>query len=121
MAVGYVNIFPLDQSEKYTCSIDYYRISHKELRIAVSREGTSPFYLLFVDVRYFSGPTSWQGANFHLIKKPDEHLKILESLRCFKKWPQEFLLERTQVYQVDAPDDVEIKIVAAEVERIENL
>src|SRR3954454_189149 len=110
MTVGFENIFPFDNAEKYSCRIDYYRLSHSELRIAVSHEENSPFYLLFVDVRYFSGPTSWQGINFHLVEKPDAHLRLLESLKCFKGLPQKLLLERLQVYSINAPNDVEIKV-----------
>jgi hypothetical protein len=119
MVVGYHNIFPLDKAEEYRCDIDHYTTSHKELRVAVSHESVSPFYLLFTDVKYFSGPTEWQGANFRLIENSDEHLRILKSLKRFDKWSQDNLLKRVQVYLVGAPANVEIMIVAADVGRIE--
>jgi len=119
MVVGYENIFPIEQADEHICTLVWYTRSHRAMYISASHGEETPFYLLFVEVMYFTGPTSWQGANFRLIEKPDEHLKMLRTLGCFNNWPQGFLLERTKIYAIDNPE-FEIKIVAAEVERTES-
>lgn len=118
MTFGYNNIFPLENSEAYRCSLCRYEIGHSGLYFELSLKSESPFYLLFPDARYFSGPPSWQGADFRLVEKPDKHLRILETLEWFNGWPKKFLLERMQVYIVQA-SNADIKIVAADVERLD--
>jgi hypothetical protein len=99
MAVGYTNIFPLEKAEECTCRLWSYEIGHSGMYIQVSHNNKPLYYLYFADVRYFSGPVGWYGANFRLIEKPDEHLKMLKAIGCFNNWPQDFCLREHKYTQ----------------------
>ena len=123
MPVGFHNIFPLKESDEYSCHVFTYELGHSGLYIGVShrtRPTETAFYLYFTDVRYFQCPVSWSGLGFEMLEDAQEHLNILTELRCFKAYPKDFLLRATKVYLIDTPH-LDVKIVAGEVEQTQLL
>lgn len=120
MAVGFNNIFPLDNPQEYSCAVFLYEIGHLGMYIRVSRKKEMPFYLYFPLVRYFSGPTSWQGADFQLAAKPDEHLNWLGKIGYYGNWPRDVVLdEHFQIFTIVPPGGATIVIVAGDVEKLD--
>lgn len=120
MTTEYRDIFPIADSDKYLCSIYKYEISHSGLYLKVSNHRDQPFYLYFADVRYFSGPPSWEGANFQLLPNLEDRLNTLRTINYFAKWSDNKLLERLQVYKVDNLS-WDVIIIAVEVQKMDNL
>ncbi len=69
------NIFEIQNAEQYHCNILNYSLGHRNMYIEVKNvpDKFEKFYLVFGRVLYFSGLTSWRGANVRLAPN-DEYL-----------------------------------------------
>jgi len=81
---GGENVFSLPNPEELICAIDSYYSSHLAMRIQISHPHNGDKYSLgFLMVRYFSGPTRWMGANFHICPW-EEAARLYLELREYK-------------------------------------
>lgn len=89
------NIFGIVAPETYRCIIDTYFIGHSRLMIRVVNNGQkslrrSDFYLNFGLVQYYSGPMSWNNANFCLLSKKENAELYAQLYRDLKISADEF-------------------------------
>jgi hypothetical protein len=104
----------IEDIDDFECLVGGYQVGHSTL-ILIVRNGLSKtrrnFYIFFENVKYFSGPLKWQGADF----KQGTTEECLKRLTQAKVYPDKtFLRDDTQqrLYQVDLGSMV-VEIIAS--------
>jgi hypothetical protein len=103
--------------QAYNCKVWSYLVSHLQLLIRSWKDDFltgDTFYLLFIGVLYFDGPTIWKSAEFYL-GTSDECFKLLQEKRGYNDTPEHRqIAEKTHLFKVETSRGV-IRILASNV------
>ncbi len=104
----------IQDKSQYECLVGAYQIGHSELKILV-RNRTSAFrdlfYIVLVDVRYFSGPFKWIGVNFKLGSVQECWEKLVRA-KVILDDPSLREKSRMRLYRVDLEDSA-VEVIAS--------
>ena len=106
----------IQDKDRYECLVGKYEIGHSQMTILarkLSSTTRSNYYVIFEDVRYFSGPFRWMGFEFSIGTR-EECKQILVRTKLYSADPS--LLEKTsmKLFKVNLGEEV-VKIIAGDV------
>jgi hypothetical protein len=87
------NFFNLSYPDQFACQVVGYTASLSQLVIKATRSHQQETYFLtFMDVAYFEGPLTWNGARF-LVADNSECMEILQQITGFSVQSKDALQE----------------------------
>lgn len=104
------NLLKLQNPDEINCQLLSYSRGHSEMYIEVTIGGKIQ-YVFLNGVRYFSGPTHWQGANFRLGTN-EEFMAVAKSFAYLQRMVNENLTHHYSLYLVDTQHEEDIQIIA---------
>ena len=109
----HTNIIPIEGLVNFACKLAFYTNSHAHMGFSIIPLGADQksFRIEFSRVVYFSGPTGWKDANFH-IAPPNECLNILRQMSTFDEFTDESLMEEYKLF-ISGTARMEAKVIAS--------
>jgi hypothetical protein len=112
------NVLSLDNPNSYGCALKSYQHGHKELTLQVSKGvGEPDLRVVFTQVEYFSGPTTWLGANF-TTDSDDAVIRFVREFRRYAFFTDETVIPLAlHLYRVIPQDEpnFEVQILAGNI------